>query len=603
MKTGRIVKSLLVGAAVASMLLAFAGGPSASAQGGQMPPLKVDETCSPHIFRPNEWVLHECLIHVTNVGDTPLSNFETVWSFSSGVDPDWYFVLYEVDGIPRPIDPTALRFGIAGTLQPGQSSDTRLNVLLRMPTEGVYDGGWNIEADGQVVAAAPPVHYEARADAADPPTGVAISQAGEQKGASAVFHTTITNNSPSAITQLTVSEHYGSYLTPAETQFEPSQPTPNAGLLQWDLAALGVQSLASGESLTFSTTYTSDDPSVLARLGTMVEATVDGEDQLFGSSDEASLQPPDLKIDETCSPNVFRPNEWTLHECLIDLTNTGDTPLSNLSGDYVSGSGVIPDHYFILYEVDGQPRPIDPTGLSFGNSDTLQPGQTFDVRLDVLLRMPSVGVYDGEWPVEVDGVIVPGTPPNHYEARADAADPLTGLKVEQVNHELDASSVLFDTTITNNSSSAITQLAITEHYGPDQELKETQFTPSESDPDEGLLEWDLASLGVQSLAPGESLKFSTTYSTSGGAVESGVMVEATVDGKQQLYGVSSQNSCDGCGIGAVGDVPSVGPAAALPPNTGEGPSDARIPTLWEILAGAGLALSGVALVARRRVRR
>jgi len=605
MKTasGRFAKLLPLGGAIALTLLASGGVPSASAETS---PLKIEETCSPHVFRPSEWTLHECLIHLTNVGDTPLSNLSSVWASSSGVNPDYYFVLYQVDGQPRPIDPTGLSFGTGGTLQPGQSSDVRLDVLLRMPSEGIYDGEWHVEADGNVVADSPPVHYEARADAADPPTGVAISQVGEQKGASAVFDTTITNNSPSAISQLTVTEHYGLSATPARAQFNPSESLPDANLMKWDLASLGVQSLAPGESLKLSTTYATDDPSSPVQSGVMVEASVDGKQQLYGSSGVASAYVPELKIEETCTPNVFRPNEWTLHECLIQLTNVGDTPLSNLSGDYATSSGVIPDHYFVLYEVDGQPRPIDPTGLSFGNSDTLQPGQTSKVRLDVLLRMPSEGIYDGEWPLEVDGVIVPGSPTPHYEAKAGAVDPPTGLEVEQVNRELDASSVVFETTITNNSSSAITQLAITEHYGPDQQPKETQFKPSESVPGANLLKWDLASLGMQSLRPGESLKLVTTYVTPGGLIESGVMVEATVDGKQQLYGVSSQNSCAGCGIGAISDVPAAAPAAfgsdsVLAPRTGGGPADSRIPTLCEALVGVGVALCSVALVARRRV--
>jgi len=600
MKIRRIAKSLLLGVAVALTVLALGSGSSASAQSS---PLKIERTCTPEVFRPNEWTVVHCLMSVTNVSDAPLSNISSGYSGSSGVVPDYYFMFYEVDGTARSIDPTGLSFGTGGTLQPGQTANVRLDTLLRMPSEGAYDGEWPARVNGEVVSGSPPLHYEARADAADPPTDLTVSQVGHQKGGSVVFETTITNNSRSAVTQLTATEHYGSSEQPAKTQFEPSESIPEAGLLKWDLASLGVQSLAAGEGVTFSTTYSLDDPSFPARSGVMVEATVDGKDQLYGYSAAASIEPPDLEIDETCGPNVFRPNEWTLHECQIDLTNAGDTPLSNLSGEYTSSSGLAPDHYFILYEVDGRPRPIDPTGLSFGNSDTLQPGQTSNVRLDVLLRMPSEGVYDGEWPVEVDGVIVPGSPPDHYEAKAGAADPPTGLEVEQVNRELDASSVVFETTITNSSSSAITQLAITEHYGPDQQPKETQFKPSESVPDANLLKWDLASLGMQSLRPGESLKLVTTYATPGGLIESGVMVEATVDGKQQLYGSSGGSVCVGVCDQKPAAAPSLGFDSALAPRTGDGPSGSSTPLTVDVaLAVAGTMLAGVGLVARRRVR-
>ncbi len=599
----KIGMSLLFGIAAALALLAPRGAPAASADASD---LKIEETCSPHVFRPNEWTLHECLIHLTNVGDTPLSNLSSVWASSSGVNPDYYFVLYEVDGQPRPINPTGLSFGTSGTLQPGQSSDVRLDVLLRMPSEGIYDGEWHVEADGNVVAESPPVHYEAKADAADPPTDLAVSQVGYRKSTTTtVFDTTITNNSASAVTQLSVTEHYGPSLKPAGTQFTPSESLPDANLMKWDLASLGVQSLAPGESLKLSTTYTTDDPSSPVQSGVMVEATVGGKQQLYGSSGVAPAYVPQLKIEETCTPYVFRPNEWTLHECLIQLTNVGDTPLSNLSGDYASSSGVIPDHYFILYEVDGRPRPIDPTGLSFGNSDTLQPGQTSNVRLDVLLRMPSEGIYDGEWPVEVDGVIVPGSLPDHYEAKVGAADPPTDLAVSQVGYLKGTRTAVFDTTITNNSASAVTQLSVMEHYGASAKPAGTKFNPSESVPSANLMKWDLASLGKQSLAPGESLRLSTVYMTdsSAGPVESGVLVEATVDGKQQLYGSSGGSVCVACD-----QEPAAAPATGLnsvsAPRTGDGPSGNSVPlTLDVALAAAGVALGSVALVARRKVRR
>jgi len=337
----------------------------------------------------------------------------------------------------------------------------------------------------------------------------------------------------------------------------------------------------------------------------------------------ASADASDLKIEKTCGPEVFRPNEWTVNQCLIRVTNTGDTPISDITTGYANASGVIPSHYFILYEVDGQPRPIEPTGLSFGPNGTLQPGQSADVRLVTLLKMPREGVYDGEWPTKVDGEIVPDSTPLHYEGKADTAAPPKDLKVSQIGFRKDTRAV-FETTITNNSTAAVTELSGMEHYGRSAKLVAAEFGSSEV-PTANLVKWDLASLGKQSLAPGESLTLRTIYELaedSPGYAQSGVLVEATVDGEQQLYGSSGGSVCLACGqdeeitpqpdsgSSAPGgrdsgsaQRPSTGSESVSAPGTGEGPSTGSMPlTLYVALAAAGAGLVATALLVRRRLR-
>jgi hypothetical protein len=336
----------------------------------------------------------------------------------------------------------------------------------------------------------------------------------------------------------------------------------------------------------------------------------------------ASADASDLAIESTCGPNVFRPNEWVVNQCLIRVTNTGDAPLTHISTDYGTASGVIPDHYFVLYEIDGQPLPIEPTGLSFGSGGALEPGQSVDVRLLTLLKMPGEGAYEGEWPTTVDGEIVPGSEPLHYEAHADAAEPPTNLEVVQARLGRPGDeSVTFETTITNRSSSEVTELSLNEHYGEGVTLAEVEPAGAELT-GVNLLKLDLISFGKESLVPGETITLRTTYESADPSrcqlAESGLVVEATVGGERQLYGARAGGApvCgpervveprpvpgeDGDGRGGPVEPPPTGASEAVRvPSTGEGPSSTSIPaTACAVLVAVGLALVGAAQLIRPR---
>jgi hypothetical protein len=327
----------------------------------------------------------------------------------------------------------------------------------------------------------------------------------------------------------------------------------------------------------------------------------------------ASADASDLAIESNCGPNVFRPNEWVVNQCLIRVTNTGDAPLTNISTDYGTASGVIPDHYFVLYEIDGQPLPIEPTGLGFGSGGALEPGQSVDVRLLTLLKMPGEGAYEGEWPTTVDGEIVPGSESLHYEAHADAAEPPTDLEVVQTLLGRPGDErVTFETTITSKSSSDVTDLSLTEHYGDGVTLAAVEPAGAELT-GVNLLKFDLISFGKESLAPGEALTLRTTYESADALrcpyAESGLVVEATVGGETQLYGARAGGArvCGperavepppdggdfGDGRGGPLEPPSTGAREVVRvPSAGEGQSSTSVP----MAACAALAASGVALV-------
>lgn len=347
------------------------------------------------------------------------------------------------------------------------------------------------------------------------------------------------------------------------------------------------------------------------------------------SAPAMSAEVPPLSVEEKCGPTTFRPNEWVVYECLVRLTNDGNTPLSNVTSGYKSSSGVIPQYFFVLYELNGKPMPIDPTTTSYGGGYTLQPGQTANVRLDVLVEMPSEGVYDGEWPALVDGVEVP-TAPLHFEGKADAPEPPTGLeitltRVMSSNRKLDPNSTDTQTVIVNRTSQPVTELTITEHWGGDGTLRTADPAASAISLDANLAEWDLASFGKQSLAPGETLVVQKTYEpiTEGGcgSVQTGVMVEATIDGEVQRFGAGAGNTSIGCAsedvtppdsgddiashLSPTGRPPSTGSIEAVrAPSAGEGsPSESTSTVMYAALTAIGVAFVGAAQLVRRRTPR
>jgi hypothetical protein len=280
-----------------------------------------------------------------------------------------------------------------------------------------------------------------------------------------------------------------------------------------------------------------------------------------------------LSVELTCTPETFRPEEWVVFECVSHLTNNSDTPMSDIRAVIVKAQGVIPSYFRVLYTVDGEARPQDPTDTSFGGEKALLLGQTVEVRVITLLYMSSEGDYEGEMEFTVGGQLVK-TILIRYAARADAPEPPSDLLVtrelvgEPTAGEIVATAT-YETTITNQGSSEVTELTLTDRYGESLALVSGDPAPAGENTAVQLATWDLASLGKESLAPGESLVVRTTYGLAEGyagcvSVDTGVMVEATVDGREQCYGARPTSYAE------VGDCESAPPEPPLPPEDGGG---------------------------------
>ena len=215
------------------------------------------------------------------------------------------------------------------------------------------------------------------------------------------------------------------------------------------------------------------------------------------------------------------------------------------------------------------------------------------------------------------------TEPIRFVARADAADPPRDLLVtnEIVGGpagEEAAPIATYETTITNQGSSAVTELRVIDRYAEYLTFVGSEPAPSTQNPAVQIASWDLASFGKDSLAPGESLVLRTTYGPAQGSdcgyVTSGVVVEATVDGQERRYGARADDEAmvGDCnhedrpgGQGGGEDMPlGRGGGPVIAASTGEGPTPSGGDAGWTatVLAAGGASLVGAALALRRRAR-
>jgi hypothetical protein len=327
-------------------------------------------------------------------------------------------------------------------------------------------------------------------------------------------------------------------------------------------------------------------------------------------------------------------------ECVGRSTNEGPDTLTDISWS-VGGTynGSLPTYLFVWSQRSGEYVPLGTGALTYGGYD-LGPGQTAETRTVLLLRM-SEGTFETELDLSVAGREVL-TKTIQFVARAEAAEPPRDLLVtkELVGGpagEEAMPTATYETKITNEGSTAVTQLTLTDRYGEYLALVSADPTPVSEKAAFELASWDLASFGKESLAPGESLVLRTTYGPAQGSdcgyVTSGVVVEAVVGGQRQFYGAHPDpdqwamvGDCQGenrpgggDGGAGVGDgqggggggyevPPEAMPIPPRPPATGlargdEGPTPAGGYAWWAAaLAAGGASLVGAAMVLRRRAR-
>lgn len=338
----------------------------------------------------------------------------------------------------------------------------------------------------------------------------------------------------------------------------------------------------------------------------------------------ASAQTPSAAtLEVTCTPNTFQPDVWVVVECVTVITNTSQTDMPRGQLNILSVNGPVPLYFFISLLVDGDNAPIGSGQLGF-DVPPLAPGASSTSHLVVLLKMTQ-GTWHGRDSVmagseEVGTLDLQLTADPH--ATAPSQDLLVTKKLVQgpPSNETQPQIDVYETKVTNQSSSTITNLTLTErpdYYGS----AESDPSPATHDAALGLVTWDLASFGKDSLAPGESLVLRQTYplSEESGCLpgSSAAIVEATVAGNLERVGARADEEYSGQCLLIGHSDSGLGEGMPVPPQTGagdmpigfgrggEGPSDSTFDLLWAatFLAAGGTTLIGLATLARRRVRR
>jgi len=319
-----------------------------------------------------------------------------------------------------------------------------------------------------------------------------------------------------------------------------------------------------------------------------------------------------LTFEHKCTPDTFRPGEWVVVECVARSANEGRDTLTDISwsvgGTY---SGTLPDYFFVWSKRDGEPQPANTGGLMFGGYD-LRPGQTAETRTVLLLRM-SEGTFETELDLTAQGwEVLVLTKPIRFVARAEAADPPGDLLVtkELVGGpagEEAMPTATYETRITNQGSSPITELRVTDRYSYSMVRVDVQPAPASRTDELQIASWDLASFEKESLAPGESLVLRTTYGPDEMIdceyATTGVVVEATVDGQERRYGARAEEGAElgECDYGGMHGGRGGGGGPVAFGRGGEGPSSSGGDARWAaaFLAAGGATLMGAASRERR----
>jgi alpha-tubulin suppressor-like RCC1 family protein len=333
----------------------------------------------------------------------------------------------------------------------------------------------------------------------------------------------------------------------------------------------------------------------------------DGTIACWGSNDYGQSTPtptPSLSLafSAGCNP-TFRPDVWVPVDCTISITNKGSSILS-LGGTTVgSFEGTTPEFFTVWSKGDGRFQPVTSNMITWP-AVQIAPGATALVEALTLVLMHE-GTFRFNLEMSADGQpLAPQT--LQYTATPRAVDPPTDLLATKtlVENPAECETVTFETRVTNQGSSIITALTLTDRLDG-AVLVSASPSPAAQYADAGLINWDLASLGKQSLAPGETLALRTTY----GVAQSwqcaqaggGVVAVATINGQQRLYGTRPA-------VKLVGNCPPIpkcgGGGTVEPPETGEGNarhnSDLSTEMAALAIAGGTLLLAAGAWSARRK---
>jgi hypothetical protein len=251
--------------------------------------LSLDEKCSPTTFRPDEWIVLDCIQRVTNNGSEAAAGAYTMVNSFQGNTPSYLNVWSRRGGKYLSLEPGSTTYP-PFDVGPGETSETETAVLMKMP-RGTFTFELGVFVNDEMLTSQT-VTLDAEPGAADPPTDVVIAEpvvSVASDGTSGVFETRITNKGSSTITDLTLTDRLAEGTLVSEEP-EPSTRLSDVSLMQWGLASFGKTSLAPGESLLLETTYGQEDGRGCgyAVLGLVVQAKVGAEERLYGSEVQQS---------------------------------------------------------------------------------------------------------------------------------------------------------------------------------------------------------------------------------------------------------------------------------------------------------------------------
>jgi hypothetical protein len=342
----------------------------------------------------------------------------------------------------------------------------------------------------------------------------------------------------------------------------------------------------------------------------------------------AASSPVSMTLQETCTPTTFRPDEWVVVDCLTRITNESGVSVYGVYAAVDRYEGSIPSYYMMWLKSrdTGQYVQEEPTALTFPPVG-LGPGEVSESETEILFKMPQ-GTFTYELGVHAnDETVTSQTVTLHAEP--GAADPPTSVLVAEPVFSIgaDGTSGVFEMRIANQGTSTISDLTVTDRL-PDGILVSREPKPAAQFPSVNLMQCDLASFGKTSVAPGESLLLKMRHGPQGetgcGSVSFGLVVRATVDGQERLYGRGVSQSWGDCaeggqggggppvgaptgaeqGIGASPATGGSGTQVVTPPRSGDGSGSATtgLGALIEALAVTGVLLTLLGHAAARGVR-
>jgi uncharacterized repeat protein (TIGR01451 family) len=339
MRTAFVVALALVSSSVA---LAASGSEPRTSVALAQSSLSLEASCSPNQVRPQEQAVITCRTEITNAGDAASSR---LWV---RLPRDWnealafpFFAIFD-RSINR--QPVSLEVGEADftlpALEPGGTIEIKDRIIVYAEEPGTYGIRFNLNDEGDFAATAD-LRFEARLDAAFPPSHLAVTKSFSWVEDPEVvdYEMVVVNTATTTATNVTVLNRPSSNFVLVSAEPEPSATDKTTGVLSWS-----VDALPPGEDDRITIRLA---PSELCAYGLqnamVVEAEVGGAAEEYGAfyrTTEHSIIGPD-----ECRPAPLpTPTPQPPPDGLIQLA-LGDSVMAGCCSDPEQGVAVLFSHY------------------------------------------------------------------------------------------------------------------------------------------------------------------------------------------------------------------------------------------------------------------